>query len=394
MTSGFLTPITWLCAILGMSSVLILLFFNKRNIFANRLLAISLFSLTWVWISDLLIQHKWLLHAPHLHLISHPLHFLIPALSYLYVRALTNEESWFRAYDGLHFIPFFLHLFDLTPFYLLGAEEKRAVIEMHIANPDLISQLQEGHLPPYWHLKIKAIIGLIYMFFQWRLVLAFIRNLKNGRSVATAVLASWLKVFTFLMTFIYLGVIFTLALKLSQSTFFAVVRLPLCMTNLLILGFLLFRPSILYGLFPNGVPDPRPNLMKTDQEDAEDDKKSILTDRQISFYARHIERYMNAEKAYLKNGFTLNDMARDLNIPRHHLSACINEHYKMNFNDFINRYRINHICDKITPDKWNDLTLEGIGREAGFNSRSTFYKAFKKVKGMNPSEYRQQVDAN
>ena len=121
------------------------------------------------------------------------------------------------------------------------------------------------------------------------------------------------------------------------------------------------------------------------------ERSSILSEEQEQTYAEHIERYMNGDRPYLRNGFSLIEMAEELDIPRHHLSACINEHYEVNFNDFVNEYRIRYLQEEIDPALWDRLTLEGIGREAGFNARSTFYKAFKKLTGMTPSEYREQL---
>lgn len=62
----------------------------------------------------------------------------------------------------------------------------------------------------------------------------------------------------------------------------------------------------------------------------------------------------------------------------------------MNFNNFINGYRIQHILDHFRADKWEQLSLEGIGLEAGFRSRSTVNKAFKKYTGKPPPLYRSQ----
>ena len=59
----------------------------------------------------------------------------------------------------------------------------------------------------------------------------------------------------------------------------------------------------------------------------------------------------------------------------------------MRFNDLINWCRIQYIKDGLDSAKWNLLTLEGIGEEAGFNNRTTFLAAFKKFTGVTPTAF-------
>ncbi|MEM6318074.1 MAG: helix-turn-helix domain-containing protein [Bacteroidota bacterium] len=58
--------------------------------------------------------------------------------------------------------------------------------------------------------------------------------------------------------------------------------------------------------------------------------------------------------------------------------------------DFINRYRVQEVQAKLVDSKFDHYTILGIAQEAGFNAKSTFYTAFKKVTGMTPSAYRKQ----
>ena len=58
------------------------------------------------------------------------------------------------------------------------------------------------------------------------------------------------------------------------------------------------------------------------------------------------------------------------------------------------RFRIEYLLREVAADQWQELSIEGVGREVGFNSRTTFLKAFKKNVGMNPSEYRGRLLRN
>ena len=59
-----------------------------------------------------------------------------------------------------------------------------------------------------------------------------------------------------------------------------------------------------------------------------------------------------------------------------------------NFTIFVNEYRINQAKELIVTDK--HLKLESIGYACGFNSKSTFYSAFKKITGMTPAQFKEQ----
>lgn len=73
----------------------------------------------------------------------------------------------------------------------------------------------------------------------------------------------------------------------------------------------------------------------------------------------------------------------------HQLSQVLNDNMGKNFTVFINEYRINEACNIIVSD--NKLTLEGIGYEVGFNSKSTFFSTFKKLKGTTPAMFLQNA---
>ena len=107
-----------------------------------------------------------------------------------------------------------------------------------------------------------------------------------------------------------------------------------------------------------------------------------------------LKAFLSARQPFLKHCYTLKQLAEDTQIPLHHLSAVINQHYGMHFNDFINYYRVHHCRLKILNEEWKQKKLEAIGIESGFNNRNTFTCAFKKVIGINPSEYLKSIKKN
>ncbi len=96
--------------------------------------------------------------------------------------------------------------------------------------------------------------------------------------------------------------------------------------------------------------------------------------------------FMEKEKPFLNNELSLASLAELLDLPPHYLSQVINQTMKQNFFEFINGYRV-QFAKKLLLNS-NDTVLK-IAMDSGFNSKTTFYKAFKKDSSMSPSEYRQ-----
>lgn len=96
---------------------------------------------------------------------------------------------------------------------------------------------------------------------------------------------------------------------------------------------------------------------------------------------------MAEEKLYLNPDLSLPDLAKHLQTNASVLSAVINTAYGKNFNDFINTYRVEAVKTMLKSPEAQLYSLLGIGLECGFNSKSTFNRAFKKATGKSPGEY-------
>lgn len=116
-------------------------------------------------------------------------------------------------------------------------------------------------------------------------------------------------------------------------------------------------------------------------------KTSITND---NAYYKELEKLMSKEKLYKNADLSLVSVAEMLHISSTYLSQLVNAINNSNFSDYINNYRIKEAKKMLTNAQYSKYTIVSIGLEAGFNSKSTFYNAFKKHTGKTPSEYKEK----
>lgn len=162
------------------------------------------------------------------------------------------------------------------------------------------------------------------------------------------------------------------------------------------LRILLVGSIVLWLRFRQRGTDRRPAQRLPSEKGVPEEKKihPLLTEELVEDYRKRIEGYMRGEAPYLNCDYRMRTMVEETGIPRHHLSALINTVYRTNFNNFINKYRIDYLLQHFNGAEWAHLTFEGMASKAGFRNRSTFLKSFKKITGMTPSEFRERSQAS
>ena len=120
-------------------------------------------------------------------------------------------------------------------------------------------------------------------------------------------------------------------------------------------------------------------------------KNSKLTENHKKSYAARIKELMIHEKPYLNNELTLTSLADKLDLKPIYVSQVLNEEFQENFYAFINRYRIEESQRLLKDKRYENYSIHAIALEAGFNSKSTFNKAFREIAGISPSEYQKRA---
>lgn len=374
------------CALL---TVYLLLFReNAFKSYANYVLAFFyLFSVACISIY-LLVYTGLINKVPYFYKITGPLNYLTPALSYLYVRAVLLNEKHLTIKDLPHIIPFLIVFFSYIPFYLLPIAEKAIIVKAIVNNISLAGTYQFGIIPENLFFIFIPILTTFYVILQWQLIFKFKKNNKQVEvQNQISIVIKWIKIFTTSSTFFVVGYLFliygflNITNFINSSFFYNIPGFILSLSFLIISAYLLINPYVLSGL-------PFIKYNEIESSLLENDIRVIpFIETDYSKEINLIDDYFNQKQSFLIQGLNISRVAVELNIPVRDLSYIINNYYTTRFNDFVNKYRIEYIINKMNIAHLDIYTLESLSKEAGFSHKSSFYRAFKKIYNITPLEY-------
>jgi len=120
-------------------------------------------------------------------------------------------------------------------------------------------------------------------------------------------------------------------------------------------------------------------------------KNSSLTNKDYEHYKELILLYMKKEKPYLNAELKQADLAKKLELTSHHLSEILNFCFNQNFYNFINSYRVLEAQRLMTKDNYLDAKIIAVAFDAGFKSKTSFNRIFKKYTGSTPTDYKKTI---
>lgn len=127
--------------------------------------------------------------------------------------------------------------------------------------------------------------------------------------------------------------------------------------------------------------------IKSHLEEEEKTTSIILDNHQIKTLKEDLLSYFKEDKPFLNPQLSLKLVADVLEINTNKISYLINQAFLLNFNDFVNSYRLIHFKSMALELKNSHLTILGLAYESGFNSKSVFNTYFKKTEGITPSKW-------
>jgi AraC-like DNA-binding protein len=433
---------------IGIYVSIVLFFFSKHNRLLNRLLAVFTLMFTITYGLVIISKISWGIDVVALIRTFTPFYYIAYPPCYLYIRTFLQDDVKLTRKDLVHAIPFLLNLAYVTPLLY-------ALITGQVQWMELTGQLNDpthfinyGPIPDVYHVIFRSIIGILYTALSLRLLLGKKFQVFEALNKDTFPLAiKWIKYFIVVMV---CHSVFSLLTK-TQVYFFNKpgivydgnwMSIGLLLTFNFLFVYASFNPVILFGmphftrfLHPVGglsdksshpqsfgispayrpmsgssiIPahtglreeqmnDPVSSTIHLDLQEEEVVHESDATEDidEAEAMLQLIERmdaYMAEKQPFRQKEFNTFTIGRDLQVPQHHIAYLFKYILKKSFVDYRNEYRVNYVIDLIKKGRHNHFTLETIGQDAGFNSKSTFFFDFKKITGKTPMQFLKEMNS-
>lgn len=362
------TIIILLGAVQGYFLALVVYRNRNGNQKANRFLALLLLSFA-ISISNIVLLKTGLYHYfPYTVKLPVNIIFLFGPLFYGYVQTLISSDFKFFPRGLLHFVPAVLVFSYFLPFYLRDDPGKQAYVTAIIAN---------GQITPVFYEALAVIVVSqihlwVYIVVISRMVKAHQTKVKQFFSTIDTKNLNWINFFIQAFIAVHLIFIPLFFFMLKNNRFLAAYNILGVVVSIAIycLGYQGLKQTTIFAA------EAPPKYVKNALE--EDWAKSCLD---------KLDRLMQTEKMYMDPELTLDKLAQTLAVSRGVLSQLLNDYLRVNFYDYINRFRVEEVKRLVLGSEKQHLTLVGLAFEAGFSSKTSFYRVFKRFTQMTPSEF-------
>lgn len=362
---------------LGLSIGIFLLFNNSAKNKANIYLAVIVLLSIAYFGPGFLFRFDLLEKFPHIIGTSKVVPLALGPLTYFYVRACTQKGFKMRPILWLHFLPLALDfLFHLPLFALSGAEKFNYFIDLV-----KVGEVRESLTT----LLLRSLHFTIYFVLSIQLISKYKKHLVNSTSAVDNAFHSWILVFIAIHALPPFSVIIGFTFTSYGKYTLLIVLLCFFLFSFAVFIAIMVKPELFHA-FPHQMP-----MLDSTEEKKQKYERSNLKEEQKEKLLQNLLKSIEEQKSYLSPELTISELSEQTQIPSHYLSQIINEKMNCSFLDFINSYRVEEAKKMLAKDSSKQFTILSIAYDAGFNSKSTFYTAFKKHTNLTPSKFRNSL---
>ncbi|HEY1045425.1 MAG TPA: AraC family transcriptional regulator [Bacteroidia bacterium] len=430
---GNLSLLNLITAIFGFVIAGMLLFSSVHNRKVNFILGIAFTALSYRSLNIYLLQIDAI---PNNFLIGRVsfVYYLISPSIYLYFRKMIDDKP-FQKKDLIHML--MPALAFLLPF-AYGLFNYSSNGHFHIPSQELIDE-QNNQIPFYIpliaHIYMLFAASTIYLIISWYMVIKKLPKQNNEHPQINKV-RNWiwtiLIIFTLLFVLLFLSAILNWAWHYETKIGIAGLNFIRSVVLLFLFSRVLIESDLLFGIpsLPSSLPvvehkehtfetlqeikisenvvkpiplanqtetvktTPTSELnfdkygwVKGDQDVSNALKTEVaIENEKVSQYILLINEYMGTQP-FTDPDFNMKSISNQLQVPHYHIEYLFRYYNQYAFTEFRNMLRVNYVIEQIEKGSHNNLTIEGIGKNAGFSSRSSFFRVFKQMTGKTPKQY-------
>jgi len=371
--------------ILGVIQGLFLSFFflNKRirRKPSSLYLGFVMLSLSLIILEIFLNYTGYMFNMLRIDNFSEPLSFAVPPLMYFYIFSSINRRPPKRAW--IHLIPLIFWLL-YSIFYFIQPVELKQHHYLDYHHPDMGIVLPDASYNED-PLGLRTYVNeLVMLQLATYLVVSIIFIRRSFKALDRSFFASgikpvsWLRNFVFFMFAIlvsFVAVKFIFVADIGDYLLGSLISIVIYATS-----YNVIRAS---EFFQESIADPLHPKKKYE--------KSALQDADKATILGQLKQCMEVDKDFKNPLVSQPFISKKLGIPVHHISQVINEKLNQSFFEMIASYRIEEAKSLLKNPAHDQLTIEDLADEVGYNSKSAFNRSFKKHTGLTPTEFKNQM---
>lgn len=339
-------------------------------IFALVFLEFYIYALT----STHIYQMLFLLRTPNI------IRAFLPIVLFLYVRSMVYPEKKINGKHWLHFLFPLAILIGVMPDLLLSSAQKVEILDHYYQKNNYFINTPSGWIPAGYVQPVSIVVGVIY----GALTLLTIAQAKKIYGINYVLVNKqslfWLNLLSGTVMLYFLLQLYQYLNLFVNNSFDPPSQIIKCVIGIFLFSYFISTPNVQENM--DGCILPKEKGMPSVGE-------ILPTLQEKSTESMALSTYLFDSQCFLQEDLDLSALAKSLEMSSVKLSKLIKQAYGMSFAELINRFRIHHFLSQ--RESFTQYTLETYIYQSGFTNRSTFYAAFKKYVGVNPSFYLKEI---
>ncbi|MEP3210199.1 MAG: helix-turn-helix domain-containing protein [Maribacter sp.] len=285
---------------------------------------------------------------------------------FLFSRSIVQRKS-FTKQDLVHYLPALVYVIFVLVYFVIPND---TVISGRAKTGELMRVIYACH-------AIGLVVNIAYWLKGWQLLMTFKTEVQNELSYEpqTQFLHNFL-IITGICLLVWTGLLLTsfLGFDMLERNARPYIWILLVLIILFITYYGMIAPQVL-------------QLLPVRKQEVKKYTQSKLSATDLDRLKERLDILMIEKKPYLNSKLLKGELAEMLGVNNPELARLLNENIGMNFFEYVNYYRIKEFVALAKTEKAQQLTFFGLAQEAGFHSKTTFNKSFKKLMGSSPSAY-------